>query len=65
MPDGQRYGGWHEFLGVSKRVFVDFHNWAGIILIVLMAIHFIFHWKWLVITTKNLFRPKTKFSFRE
>jgi len=58
LPDGVRQGGYQEFLGVTKRTISGWHDWSGVILIVLIFFHFILHWNWLIITTKNLFKSK-------
>jgi hypothetical protein len=34
------------------------HNWSGIITILLAALHFILHWKWLKEASKNIFKKK-------
>ncbi|HOZ36594.1 MAG TPA: DUF4405 domain-containing protein [bacterium] len=60
LPTGQWRGGWQEFLGIPKRILVDWHNWSGIILLFLIVIHFFLHWPWLIATTKNLFRTKNQ-----
>ncbi len=58
LPDGVQRGGYQEFWGISKRTYVDIHNWAGIILIILVIFHLILHWQWIVSTVKNLFRKQ-------
>lgn len=58
LPEGQRRGGYQEFLGIIKRDWVNFHNRCGLILIFLVAIHLILHWKWFWETTKNFLKKQ-------
>lgn len=58
MPSGVRQGRLQEFLGIQKGVWAGIHNWSGIILIILIVIHFILHWEWIVQMTKNIFKTK-------
>lgn len=58
LPGGIRQGGYQEFLGITKVTFVQFHNYSGILMVVLVLIHFILHWDWIVCMTKNLFKKK-------
>jgi cytochrome b subunit of formate dehydrogenase len=55
MPSGVRQGRLQEFLGIQKGVWSEIHDWAGIIFIVLIIIHFILHWDWVLCMTKNIF----------
>ncbi|PIU80871.1 MAG: hypothetical protein CO140_00685 [Candidatus Moranbacteria bacterium CG_4_9_14_3_um_filter_40_7] len=57
MPGGVRQGRSQEFLGIQKEVWSEIHDWAGILLIILVIIHFILHWEWVVGMTKNIFQP--------
>ena len=54
LPSGVQRGGYQEFLGIIKHIWVDIHNWAGIILIILVIIHLILHWNWVVFMTINI-----------
>jgi cytochrome b subunit of formate dehydrogenase len=36
------------------------HDWSGIIMVLLVLIHLIFHFKWIVVMTKNLFKKDHK-----
>lgn len=58
MPSGVRQGRLQEFLGVQKGVWSEIHDWAGIIFIVLVIIHFILHWDWLVCMTKSMLKSE-------
>lgn len=35
------------------------HDWSGLIMGVLVIVHLVLHWTWIVSMTKNLFRKKT------
>jgi len=56
LPSGVRQGRYQEFLGVEKGVWGSVHDWFGIIFIILVIIHFILHWNWIVNMTKNMFK---------
>lgn len=56
LPSGVRRGGWQLFLGITKKGWMSIHSWSGWLLIVLMIIHFLMHWKWVKEMTKNFFK---------
>jgi len=58
LPSGVKRGSYREFLGIIKQNWVDVHNWSGLILILLVAIHIILHWNWIVCMTKSLIQKK-------
>jgi hypothetical protein len=53
----QGYGisgtGW-EVLGWNRVTWIEVHNWASIALLVIILLHIIFHWGWIVATTKRV-----------
>jgi predicted ferric reductase len=58
LPDGVRQGRYQEFFGIAKSTYSAIHDWAGIILIILVVIHLILHWQWIVCSIKNLFKKE-------
>ncbi|MFA5124629.1 MAG: DUF4405 domain-containing protein [Patescibacteria group bacterium] len=58
LPEGVRQGRYQEFFGITKSVYSSIHDWTGIILIVLVVIHLILHWQWIVCSIKNLFKSE-------
>jgi len=44
------------FLGTSKAVWIPWHNYFGLAMIVLMLLHLVLHFGWLTAMTKSLFR---------
>ena len=48
-----------EFLGVSRLLWKDLHNWGGILMTAGVLLHLVLHWKWIVCMTRNLFRKST------
>jgi hypothetical protein len=46
------------FWELSKHTWIDIHDWVAIALVVMVAIHVILHWKWLVRVAGSLFRKK-------
>lgn len=56
MPSGVRQGRFQEFFGIQKGTWSQIHDWFGILLIILVAIHLVLHWDWIVSMTKNIFK---------
>jgi len=56
IPGGVRQGRFQEFLGIQKGIWVEIHDWVGFLLIILVVIHIILHWDWIVCMTKNIFQ---------
>lgn len=56
LPSGVRRGGYQEFLGIERHTLVSLHNWCGLILIILIAVHFVLHWRWILEMTKKYFK---------
>jgi hypothetical protein len=46
------------FWELSKHTWIDIHDWVAVALVVLVAVHVILHWKWIVRMAKSLFRVK-------
>jgi hypothetical protein len=56
LPSGIKQGRFQEFMGIEKQVFSFFHDWAGLLLILLVILHFLLHWECFTIMTKNLWQ---------
>ncbi len=56
MPSGVKQGRSQEFWGIQKGTWSEIHEWAGILLIIFIIIHFILHWEWVVSMTKNMLK---------
>jgi cytochrome b subunit of formate dehydrogenase len=56
MPSGIRQGRLQEFMGIQKGAWSEAHDFFGILLIILVLVHFILHWDWIVCMTKNIFK---------
>ena len=59
LPSGVRQGRYQEFFGIAKSTYSVIHDWAGIIMIVLVLIHLILHWRWIVCNFKNAFKKQS------
>jgi len=55
MPEFRSWFLW-VFEIIPGRTMRLFHDWAGIALVILVAIHLILNWSWIVAMTKNIFR---------
>jgi len=38
----------------ERHTWIDLHNWVAVALVVMVVIHVILHWKWIVYMTKTL-----------
>lgn len=66
FPTGTGGGGGHgiggggtgslTFWELSKHTWIDIHDWVAVALVVIVAIHIILHWKWIVRVAGHLFR---------
>ncbi len=54
LPRGIRQGGAQEFLGVTKSAWSTLHEWSGVMMILLVLVHLILHWRWMVCMTKSI-----------
>lgn len=50
--------GQEEFLGVSRHDWVDLHDWTAVALIVILALHLLMNWRWVVSVTGRLLRGR-------
>lgn len=58
MPSGVPQGRYQVFLGIQKHYWTAWHNWSGIIMLVLVLLHLVLHWRWIVCMTKSMFVKK-------
>lgn len=56
MPSGVRQGRFQEFLGIQKGTWSEAHDFFGILMILLVLVHFVLHWDWVVCMTKNMLK---------
>ena len=52
IPSGIQRGRYVVYMGLTKATWIWIHSKAGILMTILVIIHFILHWKWIVCTTK-------------
>jgi hypothetical protein len=53
--DGALRPGQEEFLTVTRSDWIDIHDWAGVALLVIIGLHIVLHWRWIVQVTKRVF----------
>ena len=46
MPSGQG-SGQLIFYGLTRRQWVDIHNWVGLVMLLGVMIHLVLHWRWI------------------
>ena len=49
-PPGQE-----EFLALTRGDWIDIHDWAAVALLVVIGVHLILHWRWIVRVTRRMF----------
>jgi hypothetical protein len=65
LPSGYGYYGGRFFVDTAYTVFIfsrhtwgDIHRWTAVILLILITLHIILHWRWIVNMSKNLISIK-------
>ena len=48
------------FWELSRHSWIDIHDWVAVALIIIVTIHFVLHWKWIVRVAKHLFTSAPK-----
>jgi hypothetical protein len=44
----------HESFGLSRETWLDIHDWTGIALIVILLVHLLLHWRWVLNVTRRV-----------
>ena len=60
LPSQVRGGGFYEFMGMTKLIWKDIHNYAGLVMTGLVLVHLVLHWNWIKAMTKKVFTRKGK-----
>jgi len=55
LRGGIQRGGQLEFLGIMKYTWSTVHEWAGIIMLILIMIHLLLHLHWITGMTRKVF----------
>lgn len=56
IPSGVPRGKYLVYMGLTKATWVWIHSRAGVLMTIIVAIHLILHWRWVVCTTRNFFK---------
>ncbi|MBN2238268.1 MAG: DUF4405 domain-containing protein [Dehalococcoidales bacterium] len=53
---GKLYGGIGniEVLGLAKHTWIDIHDWVAVALTLMVVLHIIVHWKWILRVARNI-----------
>ena len=43
-----------SYWGLTRHTWIDIHDWVAIALVIIVAIHLIIHWKWVLRMTRNI-----------
>jgi hypothetical protein len=54
---GRNPGFQTEMLDISRSTWSDLHTLTGVVMIVGVLVHLVFHWNWIACTTKRLSTP--------
>ena len=55
IPSGVQRGRYLVYMGLTKATWIWIHSRIGILMSILVVIHLILHWKWIIYTTKSFF----------
>ncbi|MGD9779042.1 DUF4405 domain-containing protein [Methanomethylovorans sp.] len=58
MPSGVPRGRYQEYMGITKATWTLLHNRSAIMMTVFAAIHLVLHKRWIICTTKNIFKKQ-------
>ncbi|WP_048129677.1 DUF4405 domain-containing protein [Methanosarcina lacustris] len=58
IPSGVQRGRYLVYMGLTKATWIWIHSRVGILMSILVIIHLILHWKWIIYTTKSFFRKE-------
>ncbi len=64
LPHGQGYRGGRGLELVDnafiwqRDTWIDLHDWTAVALLVMIVIHLVLHWKWIIYITKKALRPE-------
>ena len=48
------------FWEISKHTWIDIHDWVAVALVVLVLVHVVLHWKWIMRMAKSIFRGRSR-----
>ncbi|MDD3248508.1 MAG: DUF4405 domain-containing protein [Methanosarcina sp.] len=60
IPSGVQRGRYIVYMGLTKATWIWIHSRIGILMSILVVIHLILHWKWIIYTTKSFFRKEER-----
>lgn len=49
---------WFGWSASSYRVMTFIHDWSGLIMSLLVLVHIILHWRWIVVMSRKIFKKK-------
>ena len=52
------------FWSLTRNTWTDIHSWVAVALLVIIIIHLILHWKWIVYMTISYFKEKPETPIR-
>lgn len=50
---GSQPPGGDEFLAVTRNQWIDIHDWAGVALLVIVGLHVVLHWRWILTMSRR------------
>jgi hypothetical protein len=58
LGNGLGHHGGRVFWSISHDTWLTLHDWVGVALAVIVVVHMIIHWKWIVRMAKTCCRPQ-------
>jgi hypothetical protein len=61
LPSGDGYRGGAGVIGENsfvwdRHIWLDLHDWTAVILVVMVIIHLVLHWRWITYMTKKFLK---------
>ena len=56
IPGGGRGSGNQIFWDMTRRTWIDIHNWVGLAMLVGVVLHLVLHWKWVSCVAARYFK---------
>jgi hypothetical protein len=55
LPSGGGRGGLElTYFGIARHTWINIHDWLAIALVVVVTVHLLIHWKWVVRMIRNI-----------
>ncbi|MGQ9572212.1 MAG: DUF4405 domain-containing protein [Dehalococcoidia bacterium] len=56
--DGGEPPGQEEFLALTRGDWIDMHQWVAVALLVVIGLHLLLNWRWVLSVSRRMFVPE-------